>query len=258
MKPCAEPGRGGVPPWKCDFHLHTAEDPFDAVDHTAVELVERAAALGYDAIAITLHQASPSLAAAQARAADLGLLLIPGIEWSVGDRHLLGLGLPEPVSEPVDQIDAVRELRREWGERMLVIAPHPFYVVAHSMNGLFHQWVDCFDAVKITRLQTRWVSRNGPALRAARHYRLPVVANSDTHALRHFGRHYTLVHGEDTLTQESLFHAIRAGKTEPVCPPLSLVEFARELFEIFFVHAVRKRLRRHSRRVQPGQTTGGI
>ena len=40
---------------KIDLHLHTAEDPVDVIRHDAYALLDRAAGLGYGALAITLH-----------------------------------------------------------------------------------------------------------------------------------------------------------------------------------------------------------
>ena len=40
---------------KVELHAHTADDPEDFVPHTVERLVDRVAELGYDAVAITLH-----------------------------------------------------------------------------------------------------------------------------------------------------------------------------------------------------------
>ena len=40
---------------KVDLHLHTSEDPVDIITHSARQLIDRAAELGFDALALTLH-----------------------------------------------------------------------------------------------------------------------------------------------------------------------------------------------------------
>jgi len=230
----------GLSGWRCDFHIHTAEDPKDHVAHTSVDLVERAAQLGFSAVAITLHEGAFPLEAAQARAEELGLCLIPGIELTLEQKHLLALGLPPEVARSIGSIADLRAVRREYGDSLFLIAPHPFYVVAHSMNHRFGDWVDLFDAVEVTRLQTQWISRNGPALRAAKQHGLPIVCNSDTHHLRHFGRHFSVVEGAETPTPQSIFSGIRRGAVTAVCPSLSTPAFIRELFDIFFLHPYQK------------------
>jgi len=42
---------------KIDLHIHTLDDPKDAVDYSAHQLLERAGSLGFGVLAITLHDA---------------------------------------------------------------------------------------------------------------------------------------------------------------------------------------------------------
>src|SRR5881275_1439263 len=42
---------------KIDLHIHTLDDPKDAVDYSAHQLLERARTLGFRVLAITLHDA---------------------------------------------------------------------------------------------------------------------------------------------------------------------------------------------------------
>ena len=71
---------------KVDLHLHTADDPLDRIRHSGAELVDRAAALGFDALAITLHDAQFDAARLRAYARERGVLLIPGVERTIGWR----------------------------------------------------------------------------------------------------------------------------------------------------------------------------
>jgi len=40
---------------KIDLHLHTSDDPRDRISYSSHDLIDRAAALGFKALAITLH-----------------------------------------------------------------------------------------------------------------------------------------------------------------------------------------------------------
>ena len=40
---------------KVELHAHTDQDPVDRIPHSTEQLIERAAALGYGALAVTLH-----------------------------------------------------------------------------------------------------------------------------------------------------------------------------------------------------------
>src|SRR6202163_1649930 len=65
---------------KVDLHIHTLDDPKDALDYSAHELLERARALGFRVLAITLHDAVFDRAEVFADAARMGILLIPAAE----------------------------------------------------------------------------------------------------------------------------------------------------------------------------------
>jgi histidinol phosphatase-like PHP family hydrolase len=45
---------------KVELHTHTADDPADLIPHSTIELIERAADLGFGALAITLHGRFPA------------------------------------------------------------------------------------------------------------------------------------------------------------------------------------------------------
>ena len=68
---------------KVELHAHTSDDPVDRIPHTSRELIDRAADLGYHALAITLHERQLDIAPLRPYAADRGIVLIPGIERSI-------------------------------------------------------------------------------------------------------------------------------------------------------------------------------
>src|SRR6184192_4565994 len=65
---------------KVDLHIHTLDDPKDAVDYSAHQLLERARSLGFGVLAITLHDAVFERKEVYADAAAMGILLIPAVE----------------------------------------------------------------------------------------------------------------------------------------------------------------------------------
>jgi len=95
--------------------LHTHSSVSDGTDAPA-ELVQRAAALGLDVVALTDHDTFDGLAAAAAEGERLGVRVVPGIELSCTRQgssvHLLGYG-PDP-----DHPELAAELRRVRGGRM--------------------------------------------------------------------------------------------------------------------------------------------
>ena len=69
---------------KVELHTHTSDDPVDRIPHSTIELIDRAAARGYDAMAITLHDRQLDVEPFAGYAAQRGivevLLLIIGRE----------------------------------------------------------------------------------------------------------------------------------------------------------------------------------
>ena len=68
---------------KVDLHIHTSDDPIDRIPYSTCTLIDHAAALGYDALAITLHDRQLDVRPLAARAAERGIVLIPGIERTI-------------------------------------------------------------------------------------------------------------------------------------------------------------------------------
>src|SRR5688572_18609197 len=142
---------------KVELHAHTADDPIDRIPHSACELIDRAAALRYDAVAITLHDRQLDVSSLDDYAAARGIVLIPGIERTVGGKHVLLLNFSE-AAEEVTSLDDIARLRRR--ERGLVIAPHPFFPSPTALMSALDDQADLFDAVEWNAMFTRVVNFN--------------------------------------------------------------------------------------------------
>jgi len=205
---------------KVDLHLHSREDPIDNITYDARALIDRAARLGFDAIAITLHDGLLRDGSADAYARELGIVLIPGIERSIDGRHVLLINFPDQVQDVRSFDDAARLKARTGG---LVIAPHPFFPDRTCLRSALDLHADLFDAVEWSYFWTRGLNFNARAARWARQRGKPIVGNSDLHDLRQLGRTYSLV--ESDRDPDAICAAIREGRvtveTEPV-PALEL------------------------------------
>ena len=95
---------------KVELHTHTADDPVDRIPHTSLELIDRAAALGYGAIAITLHDRQLDVRELLPYAAERGVVLIPGVERTIQGRHVLLLNFNEDA-EQVSTFDDLARLK---------------------------------------------------------------------------------------------------------------------------------------------------
>src|SRR5438046_10089653 len=95
---------------KVELHAHSADDPVDDIPHTTRELIDRASSLGYDALAITLHERQLDLSGWFAYADERDLVLISGVERTIEGRHVLLLNFSQPA-EDVRTFDDLARLK---------------------------------------------------------------------------------------------------------------------------------------------------
>jgi predicted metal-dependent phosphoesterase TrpH len=206
---------------KVELHTHTSDDPRDAIPYTATQLIDRAATLGYNALAITLHDRQLDISSLTSYARERGITLLPGVERTIYGKHILLVNFPS-VAETVSTFEEVGRMRARWPG--LVIAPHPFYPAPTCLRGLMDRHAGLFDAVEFNYFYTKHFDFNRPARRWAQAHGKPLVANADVHRLVQLGRTYSLVDAEPT--PEAICEAIREGRLEIRTEPISLAEAA--------------------------------
>jgi predicted metal-dependent phosphoesterase TrpH len=212
---------------KVELHTHTSDDPVDRIPHTTTDLIDRAAALGYDAVAITLHERQLDLKPYAAYAAGRGVLLIPGVERTIEGKHVLLLNFERGADELQSFADLAR-LKREGSG--IVIAPHPFFPAPSCLLSQLDRHADLFDAVEYNAMFTRQLNFNRIAARWAARHGKPMVGNCDVHRLRQLGTTYTLV--DAPRDAAAICAAVAAGRVEVVSRPLSWREAARIMADI--------------------------
>lgn len=206
---------------KVDLHMHSGEDPEDGLEYPATALVDRAAELGFGAMAITLHGQVLEEPRVFDYARQKGVLLIPGVEWRIRRCDVLLYNVTQREVERLRTFADLRAFQRDRGDDALVIAPHPYFF-KHSLHGRLEENIEAFDAIEYCYLHFSWLDLNRRAQRLAGRHGKPVVANSDAHNLWMFGRHYTLVDAEPTIP--AIFRAIRENRVEFRSPPATLGE----------------------------------
>jgi predicted metal-dependent phosphoesterase TrpH len=201
---------------KVDLHLHTSEDPADWIGHSAAELIDRAAELGYHALSITLHDAQLEDRRLFDRARDRGVTLIPGVERTIQGRHVLMLNFPARASMAVASFADLARARRRYNG--LVIAPHPFFPGRSCLGDTLGRHGELFDAVEWSYFWTRAVDFNTRAAHWASSHGRPLVGCSDMHDIRQIDRTFTLV--DAAPDAGDICDAVRRGRvelrTEPV------------------------------------------
>jgi predicted metal-dependent phosphoesterase TrpH len=223
---------------KVDLHIHTGDDPVDRVPYSTLELIDRAAALGYGALAITLHDLQLDTEMLRAYAAVRGITLIPGVERTIEGKHVLLLNF----SRRAERVASFEELTRlKQRENGLVIAPHAFFPGSTCLGAeLLDRHAGLFDAVEYNAMFTRSVNFNRAAERWARTHGKPMVGNGDVHRLAQLGSTYSQVDtGADAAPDaDAICSAIKAGRVQVQATPLSWPTVAGILRELLSVSDV--------------------
>lgn len=201
---------------KVELHAHSADDPVDAIPHTTAQLVERAAALGYQALAVTLHDRQLDLGPYVSMARDLGVTLIPGVEKTIQGKHVLLLNFRRGAEDVRSFGDLAALKRREPG---LVVAPHPFFPGSTCLRGALDRHSALFDVVEYNGMFTSTLNFNVSAVRWAHVHGKPMVGCGDVHRLRQLGTTYSLVEAE--AHADAICAAIRDGRVQVHARPRS-------------------------------------
>ena len=226
---------------KIDLHIHTLDDPKDAVDFSAHQLLERARSFGFRVLAITLHDAVFDRKEVFADAAAMGILLIPAVEVRLLGADVIVLNVTAEEIAQVKNFDDLRRLRARRGNSIFTIAPHPFYVVGGSIGSRLFAEIDCFDAIEFCHFHIGLFNPNRRARRVATRFGKPMIATSDAHRLHAFGRHYTTMPMPPALNLENVFTGLRSGPPRLTSPASSLKDFVSAIHFVFLKHPFRVR-----------------
>jgi len=222
--------------WKIDLHLHSTFSPDGEM--TPAELVRTAVDKGLQGVALTDHNSVSGVG--QAREAALkypGFLVVPAMEVSSSDGHVIALGVEEPIPPGSTAVETVERIRAAGA---LAVASHPF----RNFTGMDEQTIRMagFEALEV--LNGRSPKRkNLRACRLAMSLELGLSAGSDGHRTSEVGRCYIIVDG-DPGGVEGLLESIRKKNTRAWGTSASFIEVARTAAKIG-----RELIKRRGRRI---------
>lgn len=187
---------------KFDLHIHSTYSDGHA---DVKEIIKAAKRRGLDGIALTDHDTMRGIPAARRYIKDqkLDLILIPGIEVTTSEGHLLVLGVdkaPEKKKSPEETIERAHDLGG------IADVPHPYHPFRHAIGR-----IPDADAVEVYNSKHLFGLANGRAKFEARRRRMSMVAGSDSHFADTVGLGVTEIDAEDV---DGVLEAIRAGRTK--------------------------------------------
>jgi len=204
-----------MPTLKLDLHVHT-ERSYDG--HTRIDdLPQIVRARGLDGVALTEHDNldPPELS---------DVVVIPAVEISSRDGHVIGLGLHEAIPARLAADETVRRIRGQGG---VAVIPHPYDPVCECVRiSKLEVTPDAVETVNADALSfhiSNWLARKD-----ALKFGLPQVGGSDSHIPQTVGDAYTVVESASRDIADIL-DAIRNGKVRPEGRPTSIRNKLRKL-----------------------------
>ncbi len=207
-----------------DLHIHSNHSTDSNM--TVDSILKQAVSKGLDGIAICDHNTVEGSLLGIKRSTELNLPLIvlPGMEISTAQGHLIVLGVRENIPSNLSYLETIRIARQKGG---VAIAVHPFKAGGIGCNAK--------DADAIETLNSRCIfGENGKAEKIAQEFGKPEVGGSDSHMLATIGLGYTNIDAEPD--EEAILSAIRAGRTSSSGKIVPVY--------ILFIHTIRELLRR--------------
>lgn len=186
---------------RVDLHVKVLDD----------DVVARAKSRGLDALVYAPHfERIPDVRERAERFSDDDLAVIPAREVFTGDwrdrRHLLAIGLDDPVPDFITLEGALDEFKRQGAA---VLAPHPAFLTVSLTSADVERYRDRIDAVE-TYNPKFLAHHRRRAKRLARAQDLPAFGSSYAHLPGTVGEAWTTF-SEDVTSEAALVDALRSG-----------------------------------------------
>ncbi|MEM2104282.1 MAG: CehA/McbA family metallohydrolase [Candidatus Bathyarchaeia archaeon] len=198
---------------KIDLHVHTCNSHDGLIKPK--ELVFHASQKCLNGVAITDHDRIDS--ALELAKTTKNFLVIPGMEVTSLNGHIIGLNLTESVPKGLTAEETVDKIHELGG---LAIACHPKAFFKASLQHMASLKFDAVEVVNASAFPFKRCVRK--AWEMAQSLKVPQVAGSDAHYAPEIGFAYTFIEAE--LERDEIVKAISKGLCEPFgnAIPLSL------------------------------------
>ncbi len=194
---------------RADLHVHTTYSKDSLI--TPKDLVYYAKKRGLNAVAVTDHN---QLDGAYKIAKETDFLIIPGMEVSSADGHIVALNIHELIPKGYSAVETVERIHQAGG---VAVACHPYVL----FKGCLKEKVCAtFDAIEV--INARAIPFNRSVRRAqetADRLKLARVAGTDAHYGPQIGFSYTEIEAAEPSV-EAIAEAIVDGRCSPQGRPV--------------------------------------
>lgn len=194
---------------KADLHVHTTYSKDSLI--TPKDLIYYAKKRGLNAVAVTDHN---QLEGAYKIAKETDFLIIPGMEVSSLDGHIVALNVKEIIPRGYSAPETVTRIHKAGG---VAIACHPY---VYFKGSLKENVCATFDAIEIINARAFPFKRSvKKATETAERLNLSKVAGTDAHYGPQIGYGYTVIEAEEASV-EAITRAIVEGHCQPFGQPV--------------------------------------
>jgi predicted metal-dependent phosphoesterase TrpH len=180
-----------------DFHVHTCYSRDSSI--TLKQVISFAKKKGLDGVAITDHNTIKGALKLKTR----DIIVIPGIEVSTADGHLLGINITTPIAKKLGIEETIEIIHDNGG---IAIAPHPFsfYKSPPSRSVSNYDAIEVMNASSIPFSILTHFSKQ-----FANDLDLPQTGGSDSHYAPEIGLAYSVV--DSCSDVDEIVSAIKKG-----------------------------------------------
>ncbi len=172
---------------RADLHVHTTFSNDSLI--TPKDLIYYAKKNGLNAVAVTDHD---QLAGAYKIAKETDFLIIPGMEVSSSQGHIVALNVNELIPKGLSAVETVERIHKAGG---VAIACHPYVYFKGCLKGAV---CGAFDAIEVINARAvPFKSSVKKAEEAAEKFKLSRVAGTDAHYGPQIGYGYTVIDAEE-------------------------------------------------------------
>jgi hypothetical protein len=174
------------------------------------EVVVYAKKRGLDGIAITDHDTLKGAKKALKLASKRDFMIIPGIEVTTLQGHVLGLNITTSIPKNLGLVETVERIHEAGG---IAIAAHPIVFIKCQIKQRIASASDLDGVEVINSSAFPFFFSTCLSRTLAERLKLPQTAGSDAHHASEIGTAYTLVRADSDI--DEIIEAIRKGAVVP-------------------------------------------
>ena len=210
--------------FKMDSHIHSEYSP-DSKSKIE-EIFKVAKKKDIEIIGISDHNTVEGSKKAQKLAKNYDSLVIPSIEVSTLEGHILGFGCEEIIKRNLQAAETIDLIHNQGG---LAIIPHPYCFYRHGLLCKENYKELKIDAIETKNARFIIGYCNNKAKKLSKKENLPGLGASDAHFYKFVGACYSKIDCEKDI--DSVLKSIKKAKVEALGKGTSNIKLSKYLFD---------------------------